>query len=162
QTSRGSAGAPPGAREVGRGGDHRPPGRRWRARGGGAGPPGGGGRGGGGGPPAGPRAGGGRPRAGGLAQRAARHAPARTGVARAQGRGTGGGRANGAIQWSETGKTTGQGDDMFERHGVAGDDEGFQEKPHEPLTTGEVEVGEARAQGGGEGGEILAQSIAPR
>ena len=46
---------------------------------------------------------------------------------------------------------------MFDRHVVAGDDDAFQEKPHEPLATGEVEVGEARAQGGGEGGEILAQ-----
>jgi hypothetical protein len=51
---------------------------------------------------------------------------------------------------------------MFDRHVVAGDDDAFHEKPHEPLATGEVEVGEARAQGGGEGGEILAQSIAPR
>src|SRR5215468_9671140 len=51
---------------------------------------------------------------------------------------------------------------MFDRHVVAGDDDAFQEKPHEPLAPGEVEVGEARAQGGGEGGEILAQSIAPR
>jgi hypothetical protein len=51
---------------------------------------------------------------------------------------------------------------MFDRHVVAGDDDAFQEQPHEPLATGEVEVGEARAQGSGEGGEILAQSIAPR
>src|SRR5262249_23037647 len=50
---------------------------------------------------------------------------------------------------------------MFDRHVVAGDDDAFDEKPHEPLVTGEVEVGEARAQGGGEGGEIFAQSIAP-
>ena len=46
---------------------------------------------------------------------------------------------------------------MFDCHVVAGDDDAFHEKPHEPLATGEVEVGEARAQGGGEGGEILAQ-----
>lgn len=51
---------------------------------------------------------------------------------------------------------------MFDRHVVAGDDDAFDEKPHEPLATGEVEVGEARAQGGGEGGDILAQSIEPR
>jgi len=34
----------------------------------------------------------------------------------------------------------------FDRHVVAGDDDAFQEKPHEPLATGEVEVGEARAR----------------
>src|SRR5262249_7551775 len=51
---------------------------------------------------------------------------------------------------------------MFDRHVVAGDDDAFQKKPHEPLLAGEVEVGEARAQGGGEGGQILAEAIAPR
>src|SRR5262249_29695627 len=74
----------------------------------------------------------------------------------------GGAHANTSIPESQTGKPTGRWDDMFDRHVVAGDDDAFQEKPHEPLATGEVEVGEARAQGGGEGGEILAQSSAPR
>src|SRR5262249_24211921 len=52
---------------------------------------------------------------------------------------------------------------MFDRHVVAGDDDAFQEKPHEPLTTGEGEGGEARAQGRGEGaGRAAARGPPPR
>src|SRR5262249_32086318 len=49
---------------------------------------------------------------------------------------------------------------MLDRDVVAGDDDAFQEKAHEPLAAGEVEVREARAQGGGEGSNILPQTTA--
>jgi hypothetical protein len=37
---------------------------------------------------------------------------------------------------------------MFDRHVVAGDDDAFQEQPHEPLATGEVEAAPPRLPGG--------------